>query len=337
MIKRDESNISKSNRSETNISEINISELIDFNIGNAQNKESGTGCTVIICEQGAVAGVDVRGGSPGTRETDVLKPSSLNQSIHAIMLAGGSAFGLDAASGAMKFLENKGIGIDVKVAKVPIVCGAILFDLKCGDPKIRPDIQMGYEACQNAYIERPKEGNYGAGTGATIGKIKGPEYTMKGGLGIACYQIGDLKVGAIMAVNPVGDIFDQTENRLIAGVLNDDKNAIDSTEKLVLSRYNRNSFFDGNTIIGAVITNAKLDKAQANRLASVSHNGIALSVSPAHTVFDGDTIFTMASGKIDANLDAVAILAVRAVEQAIINSVKKAETAYGFTAYQDLS
>jgi L-aminopeptidase/D-esterase-like protein len=316
---------------------LELTQLKDFLIGNAQNKEAGTGCTVIICENGAVAGVDVRGGSPGTRETDALNPANLRQSIHSVMLAGGSAFGLDAAGGAMQFLEERGIGRDVAVTKVPIVCGAILFDLKCGDYRIRPDRQMGYEACQNAYLKQPEEGNWGAGTGATIGKAKGEAYAMKGGLGMACFQAGELKVGAIMAVNSVGDIFDPQENRLIAGTLNEDRKSLADSEKLMLASYeDKTDFFSGNTIIGTVMTNAVLTKAQANKLASVSHNGIARTVRPAHTIYDGDTIFTMASGRIEAGMDAVSILAVRAVEQAILNAVKKAETAYGYKAYTDL-
>ena len=317
--------------------EIKITELDGFHIGSAQNETAGTGCTVIICEEGAVAGVDVRGGSPGTRETDALNPCNLRQSIHAVLLAGGSAFGLDAAGGAMRFLEEKGVGRDVAVTKVPIVCGAILFDLKCGDYRIRPDRQMGYDACTNAYMELPREGNFGAGTGATVGKAKGAEFAMKGGLGTACYQVGALKVGAVMAVNCVGDIFDQKANRLVAGLLNEDRRTLANSEEFMLSNYeDKTDFFSGNTIIGTVITNAKLEKAQANKLASVSHNGIARAVRPAHTVFDGDTIFTMAAGNVEANPDVVGILAARAVEQAILNAVKKAESAYGYKSYHEL-
>lgn len=318
--------------------QIDITEINGFHIGNAQNTEAGTGCTVILCEEGAVAGVDVRGGSPGTRETDALNPSNLRRSIHAVALAGGSAFGLDAAGGVMKFLEEKGVGRDVGVAKVPIVCSAILFDLKCGDWKIRPDLQMGYEACRNAYKESPREGNYGAGTGATVGTIKGPEFAMKGGLGIACYQEGDLKVGAVMAVNCVGDVFSQEANCLIAGALSDDRKSLADSEKVILSNYkDHTDFFSGNTIIGTVITNAKINKAQAGKLASVSHNGIARAVRPAHTVYDGDTIFTMSYGTVEANIDAVSVLAVHAVERAILSAVEQAKTAYGYLSCHDLS
>ncbi len=317
---------------------IDISELEEFYVGNAQNTQAGTGCTVIICEEGAAAGVEVRGGSPGTRETDALNPSNLRQSIHAVILAGGSAFGLDAAGGVMKFLEERGIGRDVGVVKVPIVCGAILFDLKCGGHKIRPDQQMGYEACLNAYREPLREGNFGAGTGATIGTIKGTDYAMKGGLGTACFQVGELKVGAVMAVNCIGDIFSQEENRLIAGALCNDKKTLAISEEVMLLSYSdMTDFYSGNTIIGTIITNADLTKAQLSKLASVSHNGIARAVRPAHTIYDGDTIFTMASRKIEANPDVVAILAVRAVEQAILSAVKNAESAYGYISYQELN
>jgi L-aminopeptidase/D-esterase-like protein len=317
--------------------EIEITDINGFRVGSAQDKKAGTGCTTVICEEGAVAGVDVRGGSPGTRETDALNPCNLRESIHAVLLAGGSAFGLDAAGGVMRFLEEKGVGRDVAVTKVPIVCGAILFDLKCGDYKIRPDQKMGYDACQNAYLQSFCQGNFGAGTGATVGKTKGTDFAMKGGLGMACYQVGELKVGAIMAVNCVGDIFDQKGNRLIAGALSDDKKSLVNSEEIMLANYeDKTDFFSENTIIGTVITNAKLSKAQVNKLASVSHNGIARAVRPAHTVFDGDTIFTMAAGKVEANVDVVGIMAVRAVEQAILNAVEKAETAYGYKSYQEI-
>ncbi len=318
--------------------EIQITEIEGFRIGSAQQETAGTGCTVIVCEQGAVAGVDVRGGSPGTRETDALNPCNIRESIHAVLLAGGSAFGLDAAGGVMEFLEEKGIGRNVAVAKVPIVCGAILFDLKCGDYRIRPDKQMGYAACRNAYTEFPRQGNFGAGTGATVGKARGTEHAMKGGLGIACFQVGSLKVGAVMAVNCVGDIFDGEGNRILAGALSDDKNTIAGSEDFMLSNYgDQTDFFSENTIIGTVITNAKLTKSQANRLASVSHDGIARAVRPSHTAFDGDTIFTMATGKVEANADVAGILAVRAVEQAIINSVKNAKSAYGYPSFENFT
>lgn len=317
--------------------QVNFTDIEGIKAGHAQDFAAATGCTVVICEEGAVAGVDVRGGSPGTRETDALNPVNIRKSIHAVLLAGGSAFGLDAAAGVMQFLEQHNIGRDVRVTKVPIVCGAILFDLKCGDYKVRPDKRMGYEACLNAGRRTLLNGSVGAGTGATIGKIKGPRYTMKGGIGSICLKVGDLMVGALMAVNCVGDIYDGRTHQIIAGVLNQDKKSLGNTEKLMIENYSDNTdIFSENTVIGVVVTNASLTKAEANKLASISQNGIARAVRPAHTTFDGDTIFTMATGKVTANFNVVSVLAARAVEKAIVKAVKSADSIAGFTAYKDL-
>lgn len=317
--------------------QVDFTDIGGLKVGHAQNFDAATGCTVVLCEEGAVAGVDVRGGSPGTRETDALDPVNLRKSIHAVLLAGGSAFGLDAAAGVMQYLEERGVGRDVMVAKVPIVCGAILFDLKCGDYRIRPDKEMGYEACRNAGSGAVPAGSVGAGTGATIGKIRGLDYAMKGGIGSFCLRTGELMVGAVMAVNCVGDIYEAKTNRLIAGVLNDDKKTIGNTEALMVENYrNDKDIFSGNTVIGVVATNAVLTKAEANKLASVSQNGIARAVRPAHTSSDGDTIFTMATGKIKADPDVVGILAAHSVENAILQAVKNAESLGGYPAYQDL-
>ncbi|QAT51092.1 peptidase S58 family protein [Caproiciproducens sp. NJN-50] len=315
----------------------NFTDIGGLKVGHAQNFDAATGCTVVICEEGAVAGVDARGGSPGTRETDALDPVNLRKSIHAVLLAGGSAFGLDAAAGVMQYLEERGVGRDVKVTRVPIVCGAILFDLKCGDYRIRPDKEMGYEACLNAGSGAFPVGSVGAGTGATIGKIRGLDHAMKGGIGSFCLRTGELMVGAVMAVNCVGDIYDAESNRLIAGVLNDDKKTVGSTEAVMIENYRNDAdIFSGNTVIGVVATNAVLTKAEANKLASVSQNGIARAVRPAHTSFDGDTIFTMATGKVKADPDVVGILAARSVENAILQAVKSAEPLAGFPAYKNL-
>ena len=315
-----------------------ISDITGFKIGHAQDFDAATGCTVILCERGAVTGVDVRGGSPGTRDTDALNPVNLRQSVHAVILSGGSSFGLDAAGGVMQYLEERGVGRDVKVMKVPNVCGAILFDLLCGDYKIRPDKQMGYEACLNASDMPCGEGSVGAGTGATVGKINGMEYAMKGGIGTACFKTGELLVGAVVAVNCVGDIYDTGLNTLIAGVLNEKKDGVLSTEDIKLERYtDRTDFFSGNTVLGAVLTNARLTKPEVSKLASVSHDGIARAVRPSHSVYDGDTIFAMAAGDVGSNFDAVAILAVRAVEAAILSAVKTARPLAGFTTFRELN
>ena len=306
-------------------------------VGHAQDLKAATGCTVVLCEQGATAGVDVRGGSPSTRETDALNPVNLRESIHAVLLAGGSAFGLDAAAGVMQYLEERGIGRDVRVARVPIVCGAVLFDLKCGDSRVRPDREMGYRACQNAGTGPFPEGSVGAGTGATVGKINGPACAMKGGLGSSCLQTGDLMVGAVMAVNCMGDVYDGRTRRIIAGARKRGRAAFENTERFMVEHYrDRTDIFSENTVIGVVATNARLSKAEANKLASVAQDGIARAVRPAHTTFDGDTIFSMATGEVETNLNVAGILAARAVESAIVRAVKRADSLGGFPAYRDL-
>ncbi len=317
---------------------VNIEEIDKIAIGHAQNLDAATGCTVIICEEGAICGVDVRGGSPGTRDTDALNPINNRKCVHAVLLSGGSAFGLDAAGGVMKYLEEHRVGRDVGVTVIPNVCAAILFDLKCGDYRIRPDEKMGYEACANAMLHQPGgSGNFGAGTGATIGKTRGVDYAMKGGIGKCTFRHENLYVGAIMAVNCVGDIVDNKTGRILAGARNDTGKGFVGSESVILDEYQRKTdFFTGNTIIGCVITNAALNKAQASKLASLGQNGIARAVRPAHSVYDGDTVFAMCTGKVEATLDAVGILAAAAVEGAIIDAVRSAESLCGFPALKDL-
>ncbi|GKX66936.1 P1 family peptidase [Inconstantimicrobium mannanitabidum] len=318
--------------------EINFVDLEGIKLGHAQNPKGGTGCSVVICEAGASGGVDVRGGSPGTRETDLLNPVEMVDKIHAVVLAGGSAFGLDASSGVMEYLEKHDVGFDVAVTKVPIVCSAVLFDLPCGDSNCRPDKSMGYNACINSETYKDNlNGNIGAGTGATVGKFKGPEYAMKGGLGTYAVQVGDLQVGAIVAVNALGDIYDSESQSFIAGVLNDDKTCLLNTEEIMISQYDKEkNVFKGNTTIGIIVTNANLTKAQANKVASMAHNGYGRAIRPAHTMFDGDTIFTMATNKVDADMNVVGLLAARVMEKAIVNGVKAAETAHNFLSYNNL-
>lgn len=318
--------------------EIQFTDIDGIKVGHAQDLKAATGCTVIICEEGATGGVDVRGGSPGTRETDLLDPQNLVDKIHAVMLSGGSAFGLDAASGAMKYLEEKDIGFDVQVTKVPIVCSAVLFDLVVGDYKVRPDLEMGYKACVNATEKECPNGNIGAGTGATVGKFLGIERAMKGGLGSYAIQIGDLKVGAIVAVNALGDIIDPETGEVLAGLLDEDKKNLAGTENIMAKKYSeKKNIFSGNTTIGVVATNGIFTKAEANKLASMSHNGYARTMRPAHSIFDGDTIFAMATGKIEADINVVGFLAARAMERAVVNAIKSTESAYGFKAYRELN
>ncbi len=316
---------------------ISITELQGIHMGHAQDFQAGTGCTVVLCPEGAVCGVDVRGGSPGTRDTDALNPINNREYVHGILLSGGSSFGLDAAGGVMQYLEERGIGRNVGKTSIPNVCAAILFDLKCGDHKIRPDKEMGYAACINAFAgPLPESGSVGAGTGAVIGKINGNSFAMKGGVGSAAFRVGDLIVGAVIAVNCVGDIYDSRTGKIIAGVLSEDKKALSSTEDLMLENYkSQRDFFSENTVIGCVITNAKLSKAQATKLAALGQNGIARTVRPAHSIFDGDTIFTLCTGEVEANFDTTGILAARAAEAAIIDAVTSAESLHGFVSYRE--
>lgn len=316
---------------------VNFTDIPGIKVGNEQDLEAATGCTVIICENGASAGVDVRGGSPGTRETDLLNPLNMVDRIHGVLLSGGSAFGLDAASGIMQYLEEKNVGFDVGVTKVPIVAGAVLFDLTCGDYKIRPDREMGYRACKNAEKNECPEGNVGAGTGATVGKILGMEHAMKGGLGTCTIKVGDLLVGAIVAVNCLGDVIDPSSGKIIAGALYDDKGNFANTEEIMLMQYsNKNNYFNGNTTIGVIATNAILTKPQANKVASMAHNGYARTIRPAHTMYDGDTVFAMATGMMEADVNVVGLLSARVMEQAVLRAVKSASPLHGFKCFSDI-
>ncbi|NCB41744.1 MAG: peptidase S58 family protein [Clostridia bacterium] len=317
--------------------QIDIKSIGNVRIGHAQNMEAGTGCTVILAPSGAISGVDVRGGAPATRETDLLNSVNLIDSIFAVTLSGGSAYGLDASGGVMKFLEEKKIGFDVGVGVVPIVCGASLFDLIVGNPDIRPDSKMGYEACVNAYRDDClEEGNVGAGTGATVGKIMGAERMMKSGIGYYALQVGDLKVGAIVAVNALGDVVDKDTSTMLAGVLKENKSEMDSTARIVLENYDsERNVFSGNTTIGCVLTNAKLTKVQANKLASIAHNGYADVIRPVHTMSDGDSIFTMSFGEVSADILAIGILAQEVTSRAVNRAVLAARPAFGLMCAND--
>jgi len=316
--------------------EIRITDIKGIRVGHAQDLKGATGCTVILCEKGAWAGVDVRGGGPASRETELLKPVNLVEQIHAVMLSGGSAYGLDACSGAMAYLEENKIGFDVGVGVVPIVCGASLFDLVVGDPKCRPDKAMGYEACKNASDGPVAEGNVGAGTGATVGKFQGVAHMMKSGLGTYGVQIGELQVAAIVAVNALGDVVDVDTGKRIAGLLNEDNTQLSNTEETMYAQYAENkNVFSGNTTIGCVVTNAKLTKTQAAKLASVAHNGLARAIRPVHTMADGDTIFVMATGEMEVMPDAAGALAADVMARAVNRAVRMAEPAYGLKAARD--
>ena len=315
-----------------------ITDVQGIKVGHYTDREAATGCTVILCEEGAVAGVDVRGAAPGTRETDALRPMSLIGKAHAILLGGGSAFGLDAAGGVMRYLEERGCGIDTGVAKVPIVPAAILFDLHLGSAQVRPGPDEGYKACLDASTGPVSEGCIGAGTGATLGKILGPERMTKSGLGTASQRLGDATIGAIVAVNPFGDVVDPGTGRIIAGPRDMEKGCFLDTIDIMKGCKESPCALPTNTTIGVVATDALLDKEQVNKMAQLAHDGLARTVRPAHTMFDGDTMFALATGK--AGLEDVTILgaiAAEVVAAAIIRAVRQAEGLFGIPAARDMN
>ena len=315
----------------------NILDVAGIKVGQAQNEKALTGCTVIICEDGATCGVDVRGGGPGTRETDLLNPVNMIQKVHAVVLSGGSAFGLESTCGVSEYLEEQNIGFDVGVAKVPIVVGAVLFDLGAGDAKVRPDKKMGYEACVNASSEKLQQGNYGAGCGSTVGKIKGMEYAMKGGIGSSSIKLPNgLVVSAMVAVNAFGDVYEN--GQVIAGVLNDEKTKVDNSYELMKEGVSKGGFSIDNTTIGVVVTNAKLDKAGCTKISQMAHNGYAKTIFPIHTPHDGDTIFTMATGEVEIGADITLLgsLATEVIEKSILNAIKNAKSINKIVSYGGL-
>jgi L-aminopeptidase/D-esterase-like protein len=313
-------------------------EIEGIMVGHEQDYEAYTGVSVLLCPEGAVGGVDIRGGAPGTRETDLLNPVNLVERVHGVFLAGGSAFGLDAGAGVMAYLEEREIGFDVQVAKVPIVCGAVLFDLAFGDPTVRPDREMGYRACCNANSRETREGNVGAGTGATLGKVFGMERAMKSGLGASALQVGELQVGALVAVNPLGNIWDPQRGAFLAGALDEEKRAVLDAEEVMASCWSKKGNpFAGNTTIGVVVTNAAFSKSQMCKMASMAQNGYARTIRPAHTMFDGDTVFALSTGSLEADLSVVGFLAARVMEEAVLRGVRQATTLGGLTSCSDLS
>lgn len=317
--------------------EVPITGIPGIEIGHAHNLEAATGCTVILCREGASAGVDVRGGAPSTRETDLLLPENLVEAVHAVVLSGGSAFGLAASTGVAEYLEEKGIGFDVMVTRVPIVCAASLFDLTIGDHRVRPDAAMGRAACENAGKAEKLSGCVGAGAGATVGKLLGPDTSMKSGLGCYCLKAQDVMVGAVVAVNCLGDVVDPETGKTIAGILGPDKKSIAGTEQAMLDFILKGSdLFSGNTTIGAIVTNATLTKAQARKLAVMAHDGYARTMRPSHSMYDGDTIFAMATGKTSADLSTLGMMASRAMERAVVRAATEATTLCGYLCAADL-
>lgn len=315
-----------------------ITAVPGIRVGHATDLEGLSGCTVVICDRGAVGGVDQRGGAPGTRETDLLRPMHLVQEIHAVLLAGGSAFGLAAADGVMRHLEQESIGFDAGVATVPIVSAAILFDLDIGNPAARPDAEMGAAACRAASAAPVAEGTIGAGTGATCGKILGIKRAMKSGLGTAAVDLGGgLVVGAIIAVNPFGDVVDPAGGEILAGARKPLADEPAGTLDVMRGMVGKAALgFASNTVIGVVATNGRVTKEEASKMAQMAQDGIARTVRPAHTMFDGDTIFAMATGEKRADVNLLGAYAAEAVAQAVVRAVKAAEGAGGLPAFRDL-
>lgn len=324
-----------------------ITDVPGILVGHAQNAEALTGCSVVICEQGATGGVDQRGGAPGTRETDALRPMHLVEKIHAVVLSGGSAFGLSAASGAMRWLAEKGIGFPTGVVPVPIVASAILFDLGIGDPTIYPDEAMGYHACQQAVSAPPAQGNAGAGTGATAGKILGMSQAMKSGIGTASmYLSGGIVIGALVAVNPLGDVIDPESGKILCGArtlkkgpVQIGKSSVFADTLAVMNSLAGRSILHfatrQNTVIGVVATNAKLSKEQANYVAMMAQDGLAMSIRPAHTLLDGDTLFVMATGEKRADPNIIGAYSAQVVARAIVNAVLYAQPVGGIPCAGD--
>ena len=318
--------------------EIRITDIEGLRIGQTENAAAGTGCTVAICDEGMRAGLDVRGGGPASRESQLLNPLMSAQVLHAIVLAGGSAYGLSTANGVMKYLEEHGIGFDTGFALVPLVAQSDIYDLSVADASVRPDPDMGYEAARRAFEEpNYRDGNYGAGCGATVGKIGGMETCMKTGIGSYAIQIGELKVGAVVVLNALGDVFDWKSGKQIAGLLTEDKKALRSTsEQMKSSVQVVDNKFTGNTTLAVVMTNARFEKAQLCKIAGMAHDGYARSIIPVHTSADGDSIYAVSVGDVRADQDLTGILAAEVVSEAIIRAVENAESAYGYPCAAEL-
>lgn len=303
-------------------------EVGGFRVGHAQNAEAATGCTVLLCDHMSPAGLDVRGGGPASRESELLAPVAQADSINGVLLSGGSAFGLDAAGGVQRYLEERGIGFDVGVTKVPLICQSCLFDLVVGRSDVRPDAAMAYQACENASYESPAQGNVGAGIGCSVGKYRGMERAMKSGFGTFALQAGHLKVGALVAVNALGDIFDGAVQ--IAGLRTADGAALSNTlDEMFQDVTIAKNLFSGNTTLGIIVTNAKLDKTQLTKVAGMTHNGYARAIRPVHTSADGDSIYALSTGDQPGDINVVGSMAARAMEQAIVRAVRAARPAYG--------
>ncbi|MFZ5450695.1 MAG: P1 family peptidase [Thermodesulfobacteriota bacterium] len=319
-----------------------LTAVAGIEVGHWTDLQAATGCSVILCRQGAVGGVDVRGSAPGTRETDFLRPMNLVEQVHAVVLSGGSAYGLDAASGVMRWLEEQGIGFNVGVGVVPLVSAAVLFDLTIGSPDVRPGPEAGYAACLAANAEAVAEGCIGAGAGATVGKLLGPDYATKSGLGSAARKMaGEITVGALVAVNAFGDVVDPATGQIIAGTRNPQgKGFLDTLARLQGDLSHTMLGFPANTTVAVVATDASLSKEGANKMAQMAHDGLAQAIRPVHTMVDGDTVFALATGKrpqARADLTALGAVAASVLAEAVVRAVRQATSLTGVPARRDLA
>ena len=314
-----------------------ITDVPGIKVGHAHDLQALTGCTVVLCEEGAVAGVDQRGGAPGTRETDLLRPAHLVERVHAVLLTGGSAFGLDAAGGVMRWLEERQVGYETGAARVPIVPAAVIYDLSLGRAEVRPDAGMGYKACQNAVSLSPAQGCVGAGTGASVGKARGLQWAMKSGLGSASLRTKKgLVVAALAVVNALGEVVDPSNGRIIAGARSP-RGGLLRTLDVLAEQAGGVEFVGSNTTIGVVATNAALTKEHTSKVAQMAQDGLARAVIPAHTLLDGDTIFSLSLGKVQADVSLVGALAAEIFARAVLQAVYMAVSLGGLPALRDLS
>ena len=335
--------------------EIGITDIDGVLVGHAQRKEMGSGCTAVLVEKGALCGCDVRGGSPATRDTQALRSEMSNQKIYGVVLTGGSAYGLNTCTGVMNYLTERGAGTMVRSWRIPVVVGASIFDFPLSDGKFIPGTELGYEAAKNASSGPVEEGCVGGGTGASVSKFLGPEHAFKSGIGTYGLQVGDLKVAALVNVNAFGDIYDSVTGKQLTGPLTEDRKAFRNTVEMMIGRPGHDEWSDktaagtpsdaaaaggrdwegGNTTVGLIVTNAKLTKSQMNKVASVTHNGLARAIRPVHTTKDGDTVFAMTTAETEADVDLVGVLAAEVMAKAIARAVRAAEPVKGYAAARD--
>ena len=308
--------------------EIDLMDIKGFKVGHADDPQAMTGCTVVMFDKGVEAGVDVRGGGPASRETPLLNPVADCHALNAILLSGGSAYGLDAAGGVMRYMEERGIGYNVGVTTVPLVATSCLFDLMIGDYKVRPDAAMAYKACENASYEPVAQGSHGVGMGCTVGKYHMPVSSgMKSGLGTYALQMGDLQVGAMVAVNALGDIYDIDTNEELAGATDENGNLLKDETVFFedMARLTGNAFGNKeNTTLGIIFTNAKMDKTTLTKVAAMAHNGYGRAIRPVHTMADGDSIYAASVGEVESNVNIVGPLAAIVMGRAIKNAIRNA-------------